>query len=189
MLFNNTSKLYLIISTFILFFSQITTASLITRNLGKQDLEPGFRVRFYKPSFDGTPTDAEMKTYLMDRTYETDAEFLGQMNGVTSTEFKYLKGHIDFINGFYIDPQMDGFIVEYRGYFSPSFGGKLGLRWAQNRVEMCPGTILISKQAWAYVELYNEVFLNDTVDQTIVLGKQVIGMVGDLSIVGIIMLV
>ncbi|KAG0664548.1 hypothetical protein C6P45_000568 [Maudiozyma exigua] len=107
-----------------------------------------------------------MKTYLKNKDYETDAELLGQMNGVTSTEFKYLRGHIDFVNGFYIDQSIDQFIVEYRGYLAPSIGGKLGLSWLQNEVEICPG-IKLPRHAWAYVQIYNDVFLNDTADQTV----------------------
>lgn len=150
----------------LLYFIPFSFAGLITQNLGKKDLKPGFRVRFYKPSLTGDETDDVMKAYLDDKTYETEAEFLGQMNGVTSTEFNYLRGHNDFINGFYIDPSIDQFLVEYRGYFAPSVGGQLGTVWTQYPVDICPGNRLRTHAA-AYSLMYNEVFLNNTADKTV----------------------
>mgnify|MGYP003362229379 CR=1 FL=1 len=123
---------------YILLLGHIALALTSTTNLGPVEIDPGFRVRFYQVSVSDVATNAELDDFLTNQRYVSDGTMLGQLNGITELTVKYNRYHNDFIHGFYIDPdEVKQFVVEFRGYFRMSQGGRFSIRWQTPQVKPC----------------------------------------------------
>ena len=101
------------------YFSHTISGEILDSNLGPITLSSGLRARFYQVQFDGTETSADRRAFVSNKDYITKGKYLGEVKHVTSLDTNYVKYTSPYIYGFHIDPSVDQFAIELRGYYKP----------------------------------------------------------------------
>ncbi|GMM55749.1 hypothetical protein DAKH74_023650 [Maudiozyma humilis] len=89
--------------------------AIVSQQLSSTNFLPGLRVRVFHPEL-GTVTLSAMQDYMKKKQYETNGELIGETDGVQDLRVNWVRYKSNMIHGIYVDPTIDGFIVEYRGY-------------------------------------------------------------------------
>ena len=104
----------------LLLWQLVLTADPLEHSLGDINLTPGLRARIYEADVPDDATSSTRYTYLGTKQYLTSpGKLLGQANGITNLDINYVKGISPTIYGIEIDPSIDKFVVELRGYYLP----------------------------------------------------------------------
>ncbi|KAG0670347.1 hypothetical protein C6P45_002480 [Maudiozyma exigua] len=101
------------------YFSHPISGEILDSNLGPITLSSGLRARFYQVDLDGTETSADRRVLVANKEYITKGKYLGEVKHVTSLDTNYVKYTSPYIYGFHIDPSVDQFVIELRGYYKP----------------------------------------------------------------------
>ncbi|KAG0670348.1 hypothetical protein C6P45_002481 [Maudiozyma exigua] len=144
-----------------LFYFQLICCEILSSNLGPVTLNSGLKARFYSVNIDSLTTQTQRKDFLVSKTYQTQGQYLGETKGVTTVDTEWVKWYAPTIYGFHIDPSVDQFVIELRGYYKPDFTGPFMLTSMGYGSEGCtekvePTILSIS------VQLSSAVYLNKT---------------------------
>ena len=144
-----------------LFSFQLTNCEILSSNLGQVTLNRGLKAKFYAVNIDDLATSTERRNFLVSKAYQTQGKYLGETKGVTQIDTDWVRWYSPYIYGFYIDPSVDQFVIELRGYYKIDYTGAFQLTSMAYGSEGCtekvePTILSISAQ------LSNAVYLNQT---------------------------
>ena len=150
----------------LLYFTQFITAEILDSNLGQITLTPGLRARFYQVEFDGTESSNDRRAYVGNKDYLTKGRYLGEVKHVTSLDTNYVKYTSPYIYGFHIDPSVDQFAIELRGYYKPATTASLRMTSTVYGSKGCTEKVEPSILS-PYIKASNAVYLNQVASDQI----------------------